>query len=219
MIAAPLTPVLGGQAGMAAARLAALDMAALLQLLTPDERAGAQRYAREQDRHAHIAGRALARSALGAAMGIAPVAVPLTIGADGKPQVAGGPAFNISHSGDHVLLALAHVPGWAVGIDVEVHDRRTEVQKLERLVFDPAEIAWLAAEPDRREAFFRLWVLKEAVLKAAGTGLSVDPRAMILDPRGLLLQSSEPALQGEWQLEDLDHGAGVSAALALFRPA
>jgi phosphopantetheinyl transferase len=35
---------------------------------------------------------------------------------------------------------------------------------------------------ERVEEFFRRWTLKEVVLKAAGTGLHADPRALVLVP-------------------------------------
>ena len=43
-------------------------------------------------------------------------------------------------------------------------------------VFTPAEQAYIASNTglDRHRAFFRLWTVKEALVKALGTGLSLD---------------------------------------------
>jgi 4'-phosphopantetheinyl transferase len=46
-------------------------------------------------------------------------------------------------------------------------------------VLHPAEIAWLTGlgPGDRAQEFARLWTVKEAYLKALGTGLARDTRA------------------------------------------
>lgn len=90
---------------------------------------------------------------------------------DGRPV---GVAFNVSHSGEHGLIALA--PAGRVGVDVEEYAPRRNLDRLAGAVFGPNEQAELAATSgdDRIRLFFRLWALKEAVTKALGTGLSLD---------------------------------------------
>jgi 4'-phosphopantetheinyl transferase len=54
----------------------------------------------------------------------------------------------------------------------------------------------------RPEFQTRLWVRKEAVLKALGIGLAMDPAT--LDVSGPIPHvPGKPALQGRWQLEDV----------------
>lgn len=78
--------------------------------------------------------------------------------------------FSLSHSGDVVLCALAHTP---VGIDLEL-PRRVRPGLAARW-FSPEEAALSAHDPD---AFFRLWMSKEAVLKEVGCGISGGLRAV-----------------------------------------
>ena len=90
----------------------------------------------------------------------------------GKPAVTGPlPAgfFNLSHSGDLVAIAVAESE---VGVDVERVRPMAHLDDVARHVFHPNELRWLARQPGTLPAFFRLWTLKEALLKAAGTGFS-----------------------------------------------
>lgn len=83
-------------------------------------------------------------------------------------------AFNVSHSGQHGLIALA--PEGRVGVDAEEYVQHRKLDELIEAVFGPNEQAELAATSGdgRIRQFFRLWTLKEAVTKALGTGLSLD---------------------------------------------
>ena len=82
--------------------------------------------------------------------------------------VRAGLHFNLSHSGDLALIALAPVP---VGVDLE-RDTPLDAQALAQAWFTPAEQGRLACGDDD---FLSLWTAREAVLKAMGTGLSGEP--------------------------------------------
>lgn len=89
----------------------------------------------------------------------------------GKPSVAGGflHGFNLSHSGACVAVAVGRAD---VGVDIERHRHLEDAQALARLVFHPREQRWWGDQGHSMPAFFRLWTLKEALLKAAGCGFS-----------------------------------------------
>ena len=141
----------------------------------------------------------------------------------GKPWavVAGEPApvsFNVSHSGRHGLIAVA--PRGRLGIDVEELAPRRNLDLLMDGMLgeeERGEIASLEGNVQLR-SFFRIWTMKEALLKAQGRGLLEDatafqvPRAM---RRGARKGTVElPQLPGvTWQLEDLG-GERFAAALA-----
>jgi len=95
---------------------------------------------------------------------------PSSGSASGLMAEAVSPAlhFNLSHSGDLALIALAPVP---VGVDLE-RDAPADAQALAQAWFTPAEQARLARGDDD---FLSLWTAREAVLKAMGTGLSGEP--------------------------------------------
>jgi 4'-phosphopantetheinyl transferase len=76
----------------------------------------------------------------------------------------------LSHGRDTVAAALTRLG--PVGVDVE-HIRPLPAAALARRWFDPAEAEWLEGQPgpEQPTAFLRLWVQKEALGKALGTGL------------------------------------------------
>lgn len=92
-------------------------------------------------------------------------------GEQGKPVMKGFPLqFNISHSGDYVLLAVAEC---AVGVDIQRHTR-VDFRRLSKRFFSPREVQELTdcdSEADARALYFRLWTQKEAYGKLKGCGI------------------------------------------------
>ncbi|MCE2452511.1 MAG: 4'-phosphopantetheinyl transferase superfamily protein [Nitrospinae bacterium] len=84
-------------------------------------------------------------------------------------------SFNVSHSGNHGLIAIA--PGGRLGVDVEERVARIDIDLMIESVFGPEEQAEFASlrEREKRHLFFTLWTLKEALIKALGTGFSLNP--------------------------------------------
>lgn len=147
-----------------------------------------------------------------------PAAIVFGYGAHGKPFVPDAPelGFNLTHSGDLALVAVT--AGAHVGVDLEQVDRERPFLRLAARSFDAAESTWLQARPPQRTArdFYRIWTLKEAYLKALGTGLTVPPASFRIelqeDPPRLLsaVAGDDPA---SWRLAILDAGPRYAAAL------
>lgn len=91
----------------------------------------------------------------------------LQYGEYGKPFVP-GKNFNVSHSGNYVVLAEARNP---VGVDIEeiVGEYQSELAEIS---LTKRERLW-AGESSLR--FFILWTRKESLLKCAGTGFFMEP--------------------------------------------
>lgn len=182
-------------------------MAMLEAALVPDERARMARFAFADDRARYAAGRGLLRHVLGLALDAAPDAVPLVEGVNGRPVLAhasrGAPpvAFNVSHSGDRLAIALARVPAGTdaalpLGVDVEVVRTIGRMDAVERRVFDEAERAALDARGDtaaRLRAFHRLWTRKEACMKATGAGFALAPHTFHVDADAPVQRVALPA--------------------------
>jgi 4'-phosphopantetheinyl transferase len=121
-----------------------------------------------------------------------------------------GPVPHLSLSRCADLVAVAVTGAGPVGLD------------LERADADPGgATARVALAPGDTGGPLRTWVRKEAVLKAAGTGLAVDPRAFrVVDaadggrPEVVGDAPAPPAGTG-WWLTDLDLGAAHLGAVAL----
>lgn len=164
---------------VATAPLADSDgQARLRACLTPEDLARLARAAPPRHATERLAAWALARVALSRHAGVPPEAWRFREGAHGRPELAGPPGappldFNISHTTG--LAVCAVTVGAAVGADVEDLERDVDVARLADRVLAPPEAGALATAADderRRRAFFECWTLKEAYLKARGTGLS-----------------------------------------------
>ena len=152
-----------------------------LDVLTAEERDRVGRFRRAADAASFAAGRALVRLALAERVGAAPGELvfdtwcELHASPHGKPRLvepAAGVQFSLSRAGARLMLAIASVP---VGVDVERRDRDVEAG-VARIAFAHDERTELEdAGPD---AFLACWTRKEAVLKALGHGLAVDPKSV-----------------------------------------
>jgi 4'-phosphopantetheinyl transferase len=154
-----------------------------LAALTPEERQRAASFRFDKDRAQYVLGKRMLRSVLARALELDQVDVRFEPGPFGKPALAGPAAgtditFNLSHSGRWVLCALAR--GRRVGVDVEREREGMEYVGLAERFFCPREIGLLTTGPDpeTRRLFFKYWTLKEAYLKAEGSGLSISLTAM-----------------------------------------
>lgn len=161
----------------------------LLSLLGPDERARAARYRSRLASQLFFASRAAQRILAGRYLGRDPASVLIDRRCQhcgdeqhGRPHIAGaergGLDFSVTHTGE--LLLLAHVSHGHVGIDAEEAGRRPKTSGLIRAAMTPAEAESLAAVPEscRDQAFCRLWVRKEALLKLTGHGIAVRLRSI-----------------------------------------
>jgi 4'-phosphopantetheinyl transferase len=148
-----------------------------LAMLPQDETDGVNRFAREPDRRRGLMARVLARTALAHYTGVEPAALRFIRDRLGKPELVdpaeSGLSFNLSHTGGLVLCGVS--TRGDVGVDAERLDRTLDFLPLARRFFAAAEVAALEAVPPvgRPRAFFELWTLKEALVKAGGRGLSM----------------------------------------------
>ena len=134
-----------------------------VELVTEKRRERISAYMREQDKARSLVAGLLLRHACGVTDDSM-----LAFGEKGKPYLTSGRMhFNISHSGEYVVLALA---GREVGVDIE--KIRPYPAAVAEKVFTAAEREWLYSQKSD-EVFYRLWTAKESIMKASGLGLSM----------------------------------------------
>ncbi|HEU4669264.1 MAG TPA: 4'-phosphopantetheinyl transferase superfamily protein [Dyella sp.] len=150
--------------------------------LDPSERARAERFRFEADRSAYTLSHVLWRAVLAVCLD-RPADGGARVRLDARPLVAPrlpddpGCATSLSRSGPFAAAAVARA-GW-VGVDIERFPPRQPLEALLEAVATPAERAAVGAPDDAgpgARAALRLWTDKEAVLKAWGVGLTLDPR-------------------------------------------
>lgn len=191
--------------------------------LNPEEQARWRNFRLEPPRREFALCRAALRAILCRQLACANGELAFDEGRHGKPaaRVGGSPAsisFNVSHSGRHGLIALAE--RGRLGVDVEPRGTRRDLDVLITEALTPAEKSRIAdVGPNRRrQLFFRLWTMKEALIKALGKGFSLHiseleiPPAMCNGQR--LCEFRFPHLPGvRWRLENLGN-RGFAAAIA-----
>ncbi len=194
-------------------------VADLLAELTADERARGDRYRAARVREQFVTCRGLLRRVLGGYLGVPAGDVPIAYTGAGKPMLAGGAfEFNLAHTDGVALIAVAGRP---VGVDVErVRDVANAGGLVDRF-FSAAERDDYRRLPEgvKREAFFRGWTCKEAVIKAAGASVeALDAFDVDLDPANppVVRAARHPAIAaGRWAVSCWGPPGGYAAAVAV----
>ena len=168
----------------------------LVPFLSADERARLARFQRQEDQERFLLGRGLLHLLAGAHLDLAAEDVELGCGPFGKPCIdaragARAPHFNISHSGNLVLLAFH--PVLEVGVDVEEVRPNPELAAIAARWFGPDVCrAWSQLDSvEQLTAFYQEWTRHEARLKALGTGFA-EERPMTLPDRLTTFELSLP---------------------------
>jgi len=203
------------------------ELHALTSVLSADERERTSRFVRPCDASRSAAARGHLRQLLGHYLDRPAAEVALGVGPHGKPFVsapgAGWLRFNMSHSGDRGLIAVAN--GREVGVDVERFQPELPDPELRKL-FAPAEQRALSAltAGDYIEQYFTLWTRKEAVVKGLGVGLLVPLNGVdVLNDRvpltADLARNLPPVSTSTWNVRSLRQGENYFAAVAVQAPA
>lgn len=182
---------------------------ALVQLLSEEERARAQRFQATPARRRFVLGRSNLRILIGVYLQCNPAAVQFSSTAAGKLFLTVGQSqmdlrFNLSHSADMVLFAFTQ--GCEIGVDIEQIQSRLSYDQIAQRCFAPAEVERLRQLPpgERESFFYRCWTRWEAWLKGLGVGIA-----------GAGVSREIPA---DWQIESLTIAAGYEAAVAVACP-
>lgn len=197
------------------APLAPADHAVALASLSVAERGRHATYRRPADQERFLLGRAALRQLLGCWLERPAAAVAILVGPHGKPHCRGAPAFNLSHSGDLILLAFHS--GAEVGVDVQLEQPDLDWRPIAHRVLPPAAVGALEALPEAEQArgFLLAWCRLEARLKASGEGLTGLERL-----RRLEMAEAGSSAAGVWDVAvPPGYGAAVALAGRLMDPA
>ena len=198
----------------------------LAAVLSVEEQERAQRFHFDQHRQRFIRTHAISRMILAKYTGIEPARLAFGAGARGKPFLVDEhsvPCFNLSHSGDLMILGIAD--NLDLGVDVEIINDQVEWKQIAANFFNAGEmekIASLPTEIEQLRSFYRVWTLKEAYLKARGDGLAggLEQVVVNLDPGNPELFLAFPGGENEkrrWQAITFRPTAGACGALVAQR--
>jgi 4'-phosphopantetheinyl transferase len=192
----------------------------LQRVLNAEEIARADRFHFDRDRRRFVAARAQLRMILGRYLARDPRAITFLYGPHGKPHVDESVGFNLTHSEELAVLAVARER--QVGVDLEAIRTINDIESIAGRFFSPRENAALLSIPEseRTEAFFRCWTLKEAYIKATGEGLAQPTEAFdVAFGRGeqteLLSVHGKPEEASRWSLFEFSPTGGFVGAFAI----
>lgn len=200
----------------------------LLDTLSSDERARADRFHFERDRQHYIAARGILRAILSYYLSTKPEQFHFRYTKYGKPYLerescAFDLRFNLSHS--HGLALFAFTEGREIGVDIEWIRKGIAQEQIAERFFASEEVAVLRRLPESQqdEAFFNCWTRKEAFIKAKGEGLSrpLDEFVVSLapgEPAALLSVKDNPEEPANWTLQPLSTVPDFIAAVAVEMP-
>ena len=133
-------------------------------------------------------------------------------------------SFSYSHAEGSLLLAVSD--GRPIGVDLEVRRPIPERDSIIERYFHPDERADYESTPidEREAAFVRLWVRKEAFVKAVGLGLSMDLcRFSVATPDGRVRLADArllaPGAPKDWWMFNLTLPAPFLGAVCTDHPA
>lgn len=204
--------------------------------LSEDERQRASRFHFDVDRDRYIAAHASLRDVLARYLHCDPHVLKFFTNEYGKPSLTRSNdfsrsvksatevatthdiEFNLSHSGDFALIAVAY--GRKIGVDVELIRAGIELEDLARRNFSPREVSELMSLPaeQRARGFFNCWTRKEAYIKAQGLGLSMPLDSFDVslgEPAALKATRPDENESARWSLHSLNVESDYAAALAV----
>ncbi|MTI26902.1 4'-phosphopantetheinyl transferase family protein [Fulvivirga kasyanovii] len=176
-----------------------------LSLLSPELREQNMRYLRWQNRHAHLFGRLLLIEALWHFGIEGDIWGNIMYNDYKRPYLTlTDYDFNISHSGDYVVCAIAK--NVRLGIDIE-ENRKVNLAHF-RNIMTPDQWEEINDAGTPFKTFYKYWTIKESVIKADGRGFYIP-----LDE--LEVKNNTVQFDGNlWFVNEVEYAHGYSAALA-----
>jgi 4'-phosphopantetheinyl transferase len=196
--------------------LSADTLARLASRLSDDETLKAQGFKFPYLRDRYIAARGMLRETLAGYLAVEPAALKFVSGPYGKPALIDEALhFNISHTADSLLIAVANFAD--IGIDIEAVKLQRNLDSLAERCFSEREYQGWYELPGELQAgaFYRLWTKKEAFVKAVGRGiaLGVEQCEFELDSGGQLLAiPNEYGPASAWLVHELAVDGTVTPA-------
>lgn len=196
------------------------------ELLSPAERRRREGMARPLDRERFTVGSALLRTIVGGLTGVPAEEVSVDRSCPDCGEPHGKPVLepenlhcSVSHSGERIVVAVAR--DVLIGVDVEKVEPCDNLDSVASYVLTNDELESFRRVPasEQLEVFYTYWTRKEAILKATGHGLRVEPNRIAVSspffPPPVDGVEDVLCVPMEVTLHDLNPGPGYKASLAV----
>lgn len=190
-----------------------------LTSLTDQELAKLAAFKSQQQVNRYLAVRGVLRRILASYLEVEPTALRFEVSRYGKPYLSNASLFfNISHSGDCLLVAVSDFE--SIGVDIELIKSKRNLLGVAKRCFSVDELNFWRHLPEeaRVEVFYQFWVRKEAFVKAVGRGIALGLELCELQLPDLARLSKIPGDFGwadDWEVAELQVAEGFAAALVM----
>lgn len=152
-------------------------------LLSEQETERYHRFHFDKDRHSYLVSHALLRQSLSRYSDVHASQWQFLNNEHGKPQLSPssmlpGVYFNLTHTSG--MSACVVTLKKLCGIDAEHIHRKNDLKSVAQRMFADEEVAQLKDDTINQQ-FYRLWTLREAYVKALGTGLAGSSKKFYFD--------------------------------------
>lgn len=199
---------------------AAVDYNQNWSILDQHEQIQAQAFNHPERQKHYVATRACLRLILAEALNESPQKLEIRRTEYGKPYLVDFPdlAFNLSHSGNKLVIAIAK--NYALGVDIETYKPRKNLSALVEKCFAETEQRYWQQLPDalKVSSFYQLWTRKEAFVKATGRGIALGLNQCVLKPENHNEFLAVPTAYGAasaWRIHDIAVGDTMCGAVVL----
>lgn len=129
-------------------------------------------YKDTEDRNRHLLARYFVRKISSNYLKVDPNSFQIDYLENNKPYFKYYPHFNfnISHSGDYIVIGFAN--RWSVGVDIEFMNSQLDLYDMIINCMSNYEISMILNSEAPRAVFFKHWTRKESLLKGVGLGLT-----------------------------------------------
>jgi 4'-phosphopantetheinyl transferase len=199
------------------------DLTFLASILSDDEKNRAARFHFHHHQSRFIAAHGWLRIILEKYLNSAPDSLKLLNSAKGKPYLErtinnAKLHFSLSHSNDAALIGIAL--DRRIGVDIEHIRPLANMESIAGRYFSENEMVEIQNAPEnvRTQVFFQYWTMKEAYLKATGTGLlGLQDMPVAQDQIDIYSQTAIviDASDKPWSIRPLHPTHGYSAAVAV----
>lgn len=188
------------------------------RLLDPAEQQHAIAIKNEQLHKRYVEIHAQLRIVLGDVTNSAPEQLRIHKTEYGKPYLPDYSelAFNLSHTGNKVVVAIAH--NCELGVDIEQCKPRKNLAALVDKCLSEEEKSYWRQLPEAQQtsAFYCFWTRKEGFVKATGRGIALGLKQCVINPENpneLLRIPDGYGEASEWLIQDIDLGQSICGAM------
>jgi 4'-phosphopantetheinyl transferase len=195
---------------------------AIIQCLTEEEIFRADKFKCSIDKRLFLLSRYYLKNFIGEYLNLSPEKIKISQSKSGKPylndKINSNLKFNYSHSGDYIIYAFT--TDNEIGVDIEEIKDISEIDELSRTHFSDEELSiyFELENPDeKKQLFYKIWTRKEALLKAEGSGITIDLKSLtvLTTNEKKSNQIKVKFLNQEWSVSDLFIDVNYASSVAI----